>query len=226
MIMTNHDEGAEPAGGAKLETGAEPEGAAKPEAGGSPERVMTPGISRVSRRGFLRGVAGGSAAVAVASVLPAGCAPEYRDRRSDGGELLTLTPKEYAVAVAAAEALLVGVPVSPDTVATGIDAELAIAGEPMLTDMKTVLSLMEHGPLLSFRRKRFTALSPDDRRKVLDDWATSRFNLRRAAFQALKGFIVFYAYIDDATRPLTGFHGPWPELFDLPVYDVDYGEIA
>lgn len=192
---------------------------AKPEHGPKP-------VSAIPRRGFLRGVAGGTAAVAVASVLPAGCAPDYPERRTDGGDLLTLTPKEYAVAAAAAEALLVGVPVSPDAVATGIDAELAIAGEPMLTDMKTVLSLMEHGPLLSFRGRRFTALSPEDRRSVLDDWATSRFNLRRAAFQALKGFIVFYAYIDDSTRPLTGFNGPWPERFDLPVYDVDFGEIA
>jgi hypothetical protein len=171
-------------------------------------------------------VAGGTAAVAVASLLPHGCAPDYPERRSDGEGLLTLTPKEYAVARAAAEALLVDVPVSPDAVATGIDAELALAGEPTLTDMKTVLSLMEHGPLLSFRRKRFSALSADDRRKVLDDWARSRFNLRRAAFQALKGFVVFYAYINDSTRPVTGFPGPWPERFQLSAYDVDFGEIG
>lgn len=204
--MSDHEAGADPGSGT---------------ASGRPS-----GFSSVSRRGFLRGVAGGTTAVAVASVLPAGCAPEYGERRADGGELQTLTPKEYAVARAAAEALLVDVPVSADAVATGIDAELALAGEPMLTDMKTVLSLMEHGPLLSFRRKRFTALSAEDRRGVLEDWATSRFNLRRAAFQALKGFIVFYAYIDDSTRPLTGFAGPWPERFEIPAYDVDYGEIA
>jgi hypothetical protein len=183
-------------------------------------------VPPVSRRGFLRGVAGGTAAVAVASVLPAGCAPDYAEQREDGGTLRALTPKEYAVARAAAEAMLVGVPVSPDAVAASIDAELAVAGEPMLTDMKTVLSLMEHGPLLSFRRKRFSLLSAEERRHVLQDWATSRFNLRRAAFQALKGFVIFYAYIDESTRTLTGFDGPWPERFALPVHDVDYGEIA
>lgn len=180
----------------------------------------------VSRRGFLRGVAGGTAAVAVASLLPAGCAPEYGERRSDGESLRALTPKEHAVARAAAEAMLVGVPVSPEAVADGIDAELAVAGEPMLTDMKTVLSLMEHGPLLSFRRHRFSALSADARREVLEDWATSRLKLRRAAFQALKGFIVFFGYIDDGTRPITGFEGPWPERFDIPAYEVDFGEIV
>ena len=196
------------------------------EAGAGPESGPGRVPSSVSRRGFLRGAAGGTAVVAVASLLPHGCSPDYVERRPDGEPLQTLTPKEYAVARAAAEALLVGVPVDPDAVASGIDAELALVGEPVLTDMKTVLSLMEHGPLLSFRRKRFSALSPEDRRKVLDDWATSRFNLRRAAFQALKGFVVFFAYIHDSTRPLTGFAGSWPERFDLPVYEVDYGEIG
>ena len=194
--------------------------------GATRERDRSPDPGGISRRGFLRGVAGGTTAVAVAAVLPAGCSPDYPEQRGDGRTLVALSPKEYAVARAAAEALLEGVPVTPDSVAGSIDAELALAGEPMRTDMKTVLSLMEHGSLLSWRRKRFSALSAADRRKVLDDWATSRFNLRRAAFQALKGFIVFYAYIDDSTRPLTGFMGPWPERFALPIYDVDYGEIT
>ncbi|HEX6307245.1 MAG TPA: twin-arginine translocation signal domain-containing protein [Longimicrobiales bacterium] len=180
----------------------------------------------LSRRGFLRGVAGGTAAVAVASLLPAGCAPTYPERRADGTRLRSLTPKEYAVARAAAEAMLVDVPVTPDAVASAIDAELAVAGDPMRTDMKTVLSLMEHGTLLSFRGRRFSALSPDARREVLEDWAASRLNLRRAAFQALKGFVVFFGYIDDATRQLTGFPGPWPERVQIAAYDVDFGEIG
>ena len=180
----------------------------------------------VSRRGFLRGVAGGTAAIAAASLLPAGCAPDYAEQRSDGGALESLTPKEYAVARAAAEAMLVDVAVQPDVIAARIDRELALAGDPMKKDMKTVLALMEHGTLLSFRRRRFSALPPDARRGVLQDWATSRFKLRRAAFQALKGFIVFFAYIDDSTRPLTGFQGPWRERIAIPATDVDFGEIA
>ncbi|HUF51116.1 MAG TPA: hypothetical protein VMN60_09800 [Longimicrobiales bacterium] len=182
--------------------------------------------TRMDRRGFLRTAAGGSAAVAVASLIPAGCAPAYPERAADGAALQSLTPKEYAVARAAAEALLVGVPAQPDAIATAIDRELVLAGEPMRTDMKTVLTLMEHGTALSFQRKRFTALSPARRRAVLDDWATSRFNLRRAAYGALRGFVVYFAYIDDATRPLTGFPGPWPEYVDIAVTPVDFGDIA
>jgi hypothetical protein len=96
----------------------------------------------------------------------------------------------------------------------------------MLTDMKTVLKLMEHGTALSFKPRRFTALSVNARRTVLQDWATSRMNLRRAAYQALKGFVVYFAYIDDATRPLTGFPGPWPGQRVVAVTPVDFGEVT
>jgi hypothetical protein len=179
-----------------------------------------------SRRGFLRAAAGGTAAVGAASLIPAGCARDYPQASSDGVRLESLTEKEYAVARAAAEALLVDVPVRADVVATRIDRELAIAGEPMRTDMKTVLRLMEHGTILSVRGRRFSALSAAARRAVLEDWATSRFNLRRAAFQALRGFILYFAYIDDATRAVTHFPGPWPERQALPVTPVDFGEVA
>jgi hypothetical protein len=180
----------------------------------------------VTRRGFLRTAAGGTAAVAAASMIPAGCARDYPQADAAGVSLQVLTPKQYAVARAAAEALVVGVPVPPDTIAAGIDAELALAGDPVLSDMRTVLTLMEHGTLLSLRPRRFTALSPAARRAVLDDWSRSRFNLRRAAYQALRGFVVYFAWVDDATRPLSGFPGPWPEYVDVAAYPVDYGEVA
>lgn len=179
-----------------------------------------------TRRGFLRAAAGGGTAVVAASLLPAGCGRSYPVAVADGVSLQSLSPKEYAVARAAAEALLEGVPVDPIDVATGIDQELAIAGDPMRSDMKTVLRLMEHGTLLSLRRRRFTALGPAERRAVLKHWATSRFNLRRAAFQALKGFVVYFAYTQDATRALTGFPGPWPEYVRIDAYPVDFGEVA
>jgi hypothetical protein len=185
-----------------------------------------PAPLQLDRRGFLQTVAGGSAAVAVAALIPNGCAPAYPERAADGASLQALSPKEYAVARATAEALLVGVPVTAAAVATAIDRELALAGEPMRGDMKTVLKLIEHGTVLSFRRHRFTALSPAARRQVLEDWATSRFKLRRAAFQALRGFVVYFAYVDDATRSLTGFPGPWPEKLAVPVTPVDFGDVV
>jgi hypothetical protein len=180
----------------------------------------------LSRRGFLRGTAGGTAAAAAAALVPAGCGRSYPQADAAGVSLKALSPKEFAVARAAAEALLPGVPVDPGAVAAAIDAELAVAGEPMQSDMKTVLALMEHGTALSFRRGRFTALPTDARLAVLDDWARSRFNLRRAAYQALRGFVLYFAWIDDATRPITRFPGPWPERVQVPVYPVDFGGIG
>lgn len=183
-------------------------------------------VPALSRRGFLRGTAGGTAAVAAAALVPAGCGRSYPQADAAGASLQALSPKEFAVVRAAAEALLPGVPVEPGAVAAAIDAELAVAGEPMRSDMKTVFSLMEHGTLLSLRTRRFTALAPEARLAVLDDWARSRFNLRRAAYQALRGFVLYFAWIDDATRAHTRFPGPWPERVQVPVYPVDFGGIA
>ena len=185
-----------------------------------------PGSSPLSRRSFLRETAGGTASITLASLLPAGCAADYPEADSDGVTLSALTPKEYAVARAAAEALLVDMPVEPASVARAIDAELAVAGDPMRADMKTVLGLIQHLTFLGGRAGRFTSLDPEARRTYLAGWSTSRFKLRRGAFQALKGFIHYFAYIQDGTRTLTGFLGPWPERVSVPAYPVDFGEVA
>lgn len=191
---------------------------AEPRDGGrEPARVA----AVLDRRGFLRGVAGGGAALVVAGWLPRG-GSSYPAQRG----LRALTAKEHAVVRAAAEALLQGVPVSPAAVADDMDRELALMGEPILSDMKAVLGLMEHLTLLGGRLRRFTALSPEARLAYLNGWATSRFNLRRAAFQALRSLVHFLAWSRDETRPLTGFAGTWPENFDFPAYPVDFGGVA
>lgn len=181
--------------------------------------------SELDRRGFLRVSAGGATAIALASFIPAGCARDYPQARDDGLELESLTEKEYAVARAAAEALLVGVPVQAAGIALRIDRELALVGDPIRTDMKTVLALVEHATPLGGRLRRFTALTSEQRLRYLATWRDSRFQLRRAAYQGLKGFVYFFAYIDPATRPITGFTGPWPERVKIAAYPVDFGEI-
>ncbi|MBI4409031.1 MAG: hypothetical protein HY561_04950 [Gemmatimonadetes bacterium] len=187
---------------------------------------LAAGAAALDRRGFLRRAAGGSAAIALASLLPAGCAADYPQARSDGVTLRALSEKEYAALRAAAEALLADVPVPPARVAATIDSELALIGDPVRADMKTVLGLVEHLTFLSGRLRRFTDLSVPARLSYLEGWARSRFNLRRAAFQALKAFVFFFAYSENATRALTGFPGPWPERAQIPAYPVDFGEIS
>ena len=180
----------------------------------------------LDRRGFLRASAGGGVAIAVASLLPAGCARDYPQATQDGARLQALTDKEYAIARAAAEALLVGVPVEPRVIAQRIDRELALAGDPMRKDFKTVLRLFEHLTLLGGKIRRFTALSPQDRLSYLRGWSRSRFALRRGGYYAIKGFVSYMAYTDPATRALTRFPGAWPERIKIPAYPVDFGEIT
>lgn len=179
----------------------------------------------VDRRGFLRTTAGGVAVVALASLIPSGCASDYPVAAGLG--LMTLSPKEFAVVRAAAEAILgEGVPVSPEEVALRIDRELALVGEPVRGDFKTALGLLEHLTPLGGRLRRFTALDPAARLAYLHGWRESRFVLRRAVFQAVKAFVFFFAYSDDATRPLTGYYGPWAERVTIAPYPVDFGEVV
>ncbi|HLU24117.1 MAG TPA: twin-arginine translocation signal domain-containing protein [Longimicrobiales bacterium] len=180
----------------------------------------------LDRRGFLRNTAGGAAALAAATLISPGCAAEYPQAEMDGVALQTLTPKQYAVVRAAAEALLVDVPVSPAEVAASVDRELALVGDPIEGDMKAVLGLIEHLTILGGRLRRFTALSPEARLRYLGTWRESRFKLRRAAFMALRAVVYYTAYTHDSTRPLTGFEGPWPERYRIPVYPVDFGEVV
>lgn len=182
----------------------------------------SPDHSGQDRRGFLRDVAGGGLAIALAGWLP----EEASAYPAPPQELMALTAKEHAVARAAAEALLQGVPVDPTHVANELDREVALMGEPILSDMKTVLGLFEHLTILGGRFRRFTALDPDARLDYLNGWATSRFNLRRAAFQGLRSLIHFIGWSEAETRPVTGFLGTWPERFDYPAYPVDFGEVT
>ena len=183
-------------------------------------------VNYVDRRGFLRRTAGGTAAIALASVLPAGCAPDYVRHEEDGIALRALSPREYAVARAAAEMLLGDLPVEPAAVAAGIDRELAAVGDPIRQDMKTVFTLLEHMTFLGGHLRRFTRLDPEARLPYFLGWSRSRFALRRAVFQATKSFVYFFAYADPATRPITRFQGPWPERFQIPAYPVDFGEVV
>lgn len=187
----------------------------------TPAPRLPPGVDR---RGFLRTSAGGAVVVALASMIPAGCAADYPE--AEGVALRALSPKEFAVVRGAAEAILGGaVPVDPGLVARRIDRELALVGDPVRGDFKLALGLLEHLTLLGGRFRRFTSLDAESRLAYLHGWRDSRFVLRRAVFQAVKSFVFFFAYADDATRHLTGFEGPWTERYQIPVYPVDFGEV-
>lgn len=193
---------------------------------GMAEQQNTTGLPPgLDRRGFLRASAGAGAAAALAALLPVGCAPGSAGAQQAAG-LASLTVGELRTARAAAEALVGGLPVSSDAIALRLDRELALVGGPIERDMKTVLRLMERLTPLGGHLRRFSELSPEDRLAYLHTWRDSRFSLRRAAFNAVRSFVYFFAYADPATWTLTGFPGPWPGRVDIPAYPVDFGGVV
>ncbi len=193
----------------------------------SPESGTAPLPPGIDRRGFLRLGAAGAAAAWLLAALPEGAAAAYPEAAQDGLTLYALSPRQYATARAAAEALLVDVPVAPATVASRIDRQIALVGDPVRSDVRTVLNVLERGTILGGHLFRpFTRLDAPARLAYLRGWGTSRFKLRRAVFQATRAFVYFYAYIDPATRPITGFEGPWPERMNIPARPVDFGPVT
>ena len=163
-------------------------------------------------------------AIALAALLP-GC-----DRVADAlgaVELRSLTASEYATVRAAAAALLRGgADIDPASIAQRIDYELWAVGGAIEEDMRTVLQLLERLTFLGGRVRRFSDLDPEERLAYLHTWRDSRFNLRRASYNAVKSFVYFFAYSDPSTWPMTGFPGPWPSRVNVPIPAVDFGEVA
>jgi hypothetical protein len=177
------------------------------------------------RRGFLRTTAGGGFALALASLLP-GCGRAAEAIGSGDDGLRSLTQREYETVVAAAEVLLAGVAVDAAAIARRIDYELWAVGGAIQDDMRTVLQLLERLTPLGGHVRGFSELSPSERLAYLEGWQHSRFNLRRAGFNAVKSFIYFFGYSDPATWAATGFPGPWPGRVQVAVPPIDFGEIA
>ena len=194
---------------------------ASPSAPESAPVSFPPGLDR---RGCLRSTAGGTLAIALASLLP-GCG-----RAADAGgspELRSLTDAEYETVRAAAEALLAGTAAAdPAKIAQRIDYELWAVGGAIEEDMRTVLQLLERLTFLGGRARRFSELSSEQRLAYLHTWRDSRFNLRRASFNAVKSFVYFFAYSDPGMWAMTRFPGPWPGRVSVPVPPVDFGEVV
>ncbi len=89
----------------------------------------------------------------------------------------------------------------------------------MIRELRYFLRVIELPPmnmLLSRKNKAFSAMSLPQRTALLRSWETSRFNIRRKAFQALKrlALMLFYSLTDDKSRnpnwPAIGYSGPPP----------------
>jgi hypothetical protein len=90
-----------------------------------------------------------------------------------------------------------------------IDDYLRGVDPALVSDMKALLHVLEHGAFLSaLRPARFTHLAPAEQDAVLEAWRSSRLDFRRQGFQALKTLAVLGYYDDARTYPVLGYPGP------------------
>ncbi len=99
-----------------------------------------------------------------------------------------------------------------------ITEALELAADPSQVDQFRLVLRLIQSPIVNlalFRRaKPFRAMSPATRERYLLSWATSRFALRRSAFQGLRKLLTFLAYADpgdDSRNPRLAAIGYRPD---------------
>ena len=75
-------------------------------------------------------------------------------------------------------------------------------------DVRALIELLEHYPLLTGRFARFSRLTPTEQDAVLRSWQASRFALLRQGLQALKSMVFLAHYQDASSFGAIGYSGP------------------
>ncbi|MSP62225.1 MAG: hypothetical protein EXR72_18210 [Myxococcales bacterium] len=168
---------------------------------------------RITRRRFLRRTLLGGALLTLGGTLLRH-ASGYTLDPAIAARLRLLSQKEYLILAAICRRMLApdeGGAASPDEIeaALVIDGYLAGLPEAITSDVRALLHLVEHTPFLfSLRFARFTRLDAAAQDAVLEGWATSRIDLRRRGFQALKALAMLGYYDDPRTFAILDYTGP------------------
>lgn len=138
------------------------------------------------------------------------------------GALVVLTPEEYAIVAAAAEAVHPGVGGAPSAadlrVAERVDAVLPTLHPADVVDLRRLFALLESaaaGLLIDGRLSTFTASTLERRQEILRTWRDHRSHTIRRAFGALQGLISASYWGQAATWAHCGYPGP-PDLSAVP----------
>ncbi len=170
------------------------------------EREVVAAFARLDRRAFLR-LAGAAAAV---GILPVAC----REAPPAGASLSILVPRAYATFNAAA-ARIVGPRGAQLIRAREVDparaADAFAARNPAIAaTLGAALALLEWVPWpLAPKLRPFTSLDGAAQDRVLDSLMRARIDLLRDVFKGVKSLAALTFYANPATRPLTGFPGPF-----------------
>jgi hypothetical protein len=169
----------------------------------------------ISRRRFLRRTLVGATLLAVGGTVGRHLSGYSLDGRT-AAKLRALSPKEYLVLAAVCRRMCApdeqgAISVDDVGAALVIDDYLAGLPDDIAGDVRSLLHLIEHTPLLfSGRPSRFTHLDAGGQDAVLAGWESSRLDVRRRGFQALKCLAMVGYYGDARAWALLGYSGPMP----------------
>ena len=174
---------------------------------------MTAPSLPLGRRTFLRRTLAGAALLALGATALKHLTGYTLDD-DVARRLRVLSPKEALVLGAVARRILdadqPGVP-STDEIGVVVAVDDYLRGLPAaaISDVRALLQLVEHSPLLfTLRPARFTRLAAGAQDAVLADWESSRLDIRRRGFVALKTLCVLGYYGDPRTFSILGYPGP------------------
>lgn len=136
--------------------------------------------------------------------------------------LLVLDWREYAILMSVASRLLPageGFP-SASQVGVGVHADRALSlAEPNAAkEVKQLLRLFDNalaGFLFGGRVRPFTSLPSEEQDEVLAEWQSSRLQLRRTGFQALRTLAIASYFAAPLSWPAVHYPGP-PQGFHQP----------
>jgi len=170
-----------------------------------------PDFSRTTRRGFLR-LAAASASLGALAELRALPARATSSAEPAGARFFNPTDTEILTQIA--ERMVdSGHSAAPRLRATGaietIDRTCRELDPALTSLLPTVVRLVEYGPFFfDWTFRRFTQLSDQEKDASLNGWMTSRFEVRRLAFKALRNLSILGYYSQEESWPLIGYAGP------------------
>jgi hypothetical protein len=170
------------------------------------ERGALRDLLALDRRAFLRL----GAAAAAAGLLPAGCG----SAPAPGAALAVLSPRAYATFNAAASRIA-GARFAELIARGALDparaADAFAARNPGIAGtLAAALAFLEWAPWpLAPKLRPFTSLDAAAQDRVLDALMRSRIDLCRDVFRGVKSLAALTVFASPATRPLTGFPGPF-----------------
>ncbi|MBX3273113.1 MAG: pyridoxal-phosphate dependent enzyme [Sandaracinaceae bacterium] len=170
--------------------------------------VRSSGHARTGRRRLVVGGVAAAAGVALAARVG------FHDD-VEGWEGHVLHAWEGAVLAAAAAAIVPEVPggpidggVTPDAIALHVDRYLVGLSTRAETEVHGLFALVEHGTALAGYARRFTRLSPVERRDVVASLAARGGELAAAA-KGLRDLCYLGAYQDARAFAALSYGGPW-----------------